>query len=207
MPVSITLTLNDEGIAALANALGVAIANGGGQPALTPAADPKPPKAAAKTPAKEEKAAEPPAEQESEQEAPTTDLATDEQLAAVKEAADGADLNDVRTSLIDFYTGQGYDKKEAQKLVADMDEDSLRSYYADYLARLLVDETGEYCTDYETPYIATRNDDGKAVKHWVKGGVTMTAEEVKEAGLEDPAAPPKEEKKKKAPPLPKRGKK
>lgn len=206
MPVTLNLavTLSDEDAAKLA-----ALVNGGAQPALNPKSDPphvsdgKKGKKGAAPPA--EPAAEEPAAQTAgdSEEAPTTDLVTEKQLEIAKETADAADLDDVRAQLTDYYVGQGSSKKDVQNAISSMSEDDLRAAYNDYLARLVVDETGDFTGDFETPYIAVRIDDGKEVKHWILGGVTLTPEEVAEKKLADPeakAAP------KKGPALPSRKK-
>lgn len=199
MPVTITLTIQDADIAKFAAAI-----LGGSQPAITPnvvppAAEAEAPAAAAPaTTGKKKganKAAEPaPApEPEPQQEAPTVDLVTPEQLAEVSATADGTSADDQRAQLTDFYLGMGHAKADVQNLLTSMNDEELKGQYAEYLARILVNKDdgtpGEFTADFDTPYIATRIDDGKPVLHWVKGGVTMTAEECEAAKLADPNAP------------------
>ena len=202
MPIEFQITLSDESIAKLASAL-----LGGSAPSVTASTTPPavadgkkkgaPKPAPAPAPAAEEPAAEEPAAE------PTTDLVTDAQKATAKDTADAADIDNIRSELSDYYIGQGSDKKEVQNAITAMGEPELREAYLDYLARLVM-EDGEFTGDFETPYIAARVNDGVETKCWVKGGVTMSDEEVKAAKLADPNAKPAAVKK--GPALPKRGK-
>lgn len=202
MPTEITLVLSDESIAKLASAI-----LGGTAPAINSKVDPPAAAAGKKGAAKKEEkapAAEAPPAEPAADEAPTTDLVTEKQQAAAKDTADQTGLDDIRAQLTDFYVGQGSDKKEIQNAISSMSEDDLRAAYLDYLARLVIDETGDFTGDFDTPYLAARVNDGKETLFWVKGGVTMTDEEVKAAKLADPnakAAAPK-----KGPALPSRKK-
>jgi hypothetical protein len=195
--MKITLELPQEAIQALASA--IAEAMGGatpsdGRPELTAAATP-PSVQDKKKPTKTEA---PPVEEPEDE--PTDDLVTDAQLESVKEAAADAELDDVRASLADYYISAGEEKKSVNSTISGMSEEDLRAAYADYLARLLPDDKdGEFCEDYETPYIATRVFGGEEVKKWVLGGLTLTDEQVEEKELGDP-----NETKKKGPALPKR---
>lgn len=180
MPISITLTLSDEDIAKLASAI-----LGGSAPAINAKTDP--PAAPAGRKSKKEQAAPAPAEPPAE-EAQTTDLVTEKQQAAAKDTVDATSLDDIRAQLTDFYVTQGSDKKEIQNAISSMSEEDLRGAYLEYLARLVIDSTGEFTGDFETPYLAARVDDGKEVMHWIKGGVTLTSEEVTAAKLPDPNA-------------------
>jgi hypothetical protein len=192
MPITITLTVDDENLAKVIAAL-----NGGSAPALTPKSDPpavsdgkpkgkatKPAAAPAAAPAEPEPAAEAPAAEEE----ASTDLVTEKQKEAAQETSDATDINDVRGQLTDYYVGQGSSKKEVQNAIAGMSEEELRAAYLDYLARLVVDATGEFTADFETPYLAARINDGKEANAWIKGGVTLTDEQCAELKLADPNA-------------------
>lgn len=191
MSLSFTITIDDENLAKVVSALA-----GGSAPVLTgktspPAVADKPAKADKKADKKaeqaaaaaEEAAAEPAAEEEA-----TTDLVTEKQKEAATETAAQTDLDDIRGQLTDYYVGQGSSKKDVQSAIAGMSEDELRAAYLDYLARLVVDTTGEFTADFDTPYIAARINDGKEANAWVKGGVTLTDEQCAELKLADPNA-------------------
>jgi hypothetical protein len=190
MSLSFTITIDDENFAKVVSAF-----TGGSAPALTtksspPAvADTKPSKKADKkveqAAAAEEAAAAP--EPASEEDA-TTDLVTEKQKEAATETSEQTDLDDIRGQLTDYYVGQGSSKKEVQNAIASMGEPELRAAYLDYLARLVVDATGEFAADFETPYLAARINDGKEALAWVKGGVTLTPEQCAELKLADPNA-------------------
>lgn len=185
MPVNITITIADEDLAKVASAL-----LGGTKPGLTdktspPAVSDK--KADKKADKRQEQAAAE-AEAAAAQQEPTTDLVTEKQKEQAEATAKETGLDDIRAQLTDYYVGQGSSKKEVQNAIASMGEEELRSAYLDYLARLVRDEDGEFTEDFETPYIATRIDDGAEIKRWVVGGVTLTDEQVAEKKLADPNA-------------------
>lgn len=195
--MKITLELPPEAIQALALAIAEAMGTAtDGRPELTAAATP--PAVQDKKKSAPAKAEEPPVEEAADE--PTDDLVTDAQLESVKDAANDTELDDVRSSLADYYISAGEDKKSVNSTISGMSEEDLRAAYADYLARLVVDDKdGAFCEDYETPYIATRVFGGEEVKKWVVGGLTLTDEQVEEKELGDPT-----ETKKKGPALPKR---
>jgi len=179
--------------------------------------EPPPQTVPAKTvdkPAKASKKAAPEPEEEPEDEEPeeeadeeeedeeSDDLVTPEQLAAVEETAEEAEIDTARSELLDFHVLQGNKKKEVAAILAEMSDEEIKKEYADYLARLLVaDEDGnfDFASDMETPYQAIRIFDGEEVVKWVRGGLTLSDEEVAELGLdaeeeeeeEEPAPPPK----------------
>lgn len=188
MPITITLTVSDEDLSKVISAL-----NGTSTPALTSKSSP--PAVADAKPAKGKAKAEPPPEPEpaaeepaAEEEEATTDLVTEKQKAGATETAAATELDEIRGQLTDYYTGQGSSKKEVQNAIAGMSEEELRAAYLDYLARLVVDATGEFTADFETPYLAARINDGKEANAWVKGGVTLTDEQCAELKLADPNA-------------------
>jgi hypothetical protein len=191
MSLSFTITIDDENFAKVVSAF-----TGGGATVLTgksspPAvADSKPSKKADKkveqaAAAAEEAAAEPEAAAEEE---PTTDLVTEKQKEAAAETSEQTELDDIRGQLTDYYVGQGSSKKEVQNAIASMGEPELRAAYLDYLARLVVDATGEFTADFDSPYLAARINDGKEANAWIKGGVTLSDEQCAELKLADPNA-------------------
>jgi hypothetical protein len=193
MPVTFTITVDDENLSKVIAAL-----NGGAAPALTGKSDPPPvsdgkPKGKATKPSAAAPAAPaepeaPAAEEPAAEEEATTDLVTEKQKEAATETAAQTELDDIRSQLTDYYVGQGSAKKEVQNAIAGMSEDELRAAYLDYLARLVVDATGEFTADFETPYLAARINDGKEANAWIKGGVTLTEEQCAELKLADPNA-------------------
>lgn len=203
MPITINFsaTIEDADVAKILAGLGVKANPTISDPTPgTAAADPA---KATKTKApKAAKAAEP----EPAPEAQTDDQGaiTDEQFDAVKDSAAAASKEDMVSNLTDFFQARGLSAKEASATISDLDDDALRSEYADYLARLWVDEKGDFTPDFTTAYIANRTFDDKIVKKWVKGGITMTDEEVTAEGLADPEAPAPAAPVRRA--LPKRGK-
>jgi hypothetical protein len=193
MPITIKLTVEDEDLAKVIAAL-----TGGSAPALTTKSDPPPvsdgkkgkaaAKPAAAPPAEAPAAEEPAAEEPAAEEEATTDLVTEKQKEGAAETAAQTELDDIRGQLTDYYVGQGSSKKEVQNAIAGMSEEELRAAYLDYLARLVVDATGEFTADFETPYLAARINDGKEANAWIKGGVTLTPEQCAELKLADPNA-------------------
>lgn len=185
MPITIKLTVEDEDLAKVIAAL-----TGGAAPALTSKSDPpavNDGKKKATTKPAAAPAEPPPAEPAAEEEA-TTDLVTEKQKEGAAETAAATELDEIRGQLTDYYVGQGSAKKEVQNAIAGMSEEELRAAYLDYLARLVVDATGEFTADFETPYLAARINDGKEANAWVKGGVTLTDEQCAELKLADPNA-------------------
>jgi hypothetical protein len=191
MPIKLTIEIADEDVAKFLNL--VKSGDTSGNPPATATTDPAPVsdgkrgrKAANKEQAAEQQpAADPPAQ---EQAPNTADLVTQEQMEISAETAKAAEPDDMRAQLTDYYTGQGSSKKDVQNALSAMSDDELREAYHDYLARLVVDEAKDFTADFTTPYLAVRIDNGKEAKRWVKGGVTLTDEEVKEAKLADPNA-------------------
>lgn len=188
MPLEFKIVIDDENLAKLVSAL-----TGGAAPVLTSKTDPPAvsdgkKKAAGKAPAAApaEPPAEPPADPATAE--PTTDLVTEKQKEAAAETAAATELDDIRGQLTDYYVGQGSSKKEVQNAIAGMSEEELRSAYLDYLARLVVDATGDFTADFETPYLAARINDGAEATAWIKGGVTLTPEQCAELKLADPNA-------------------
>ena len=187
MPITITLTVSDEDLAKVVSALA-----GGSAPVLTPKSTPPAvadkPKSSKKVEQAAAAAAEEAAAAETPAEDPVTDLVTEKQQEAAKDTVDQTAIDDIRGQLTDYYVGQGSSKKEVQNAIAGMSDDELRAAYLDYLARLVVDATGEFTADFDSPYIATRINDGKEANAWVKGGVTLTDEQCAELKLADPNA-------------------
>lgn len=138
-------------------------------------------------------------EDDEDEEEETTDLVTEEAREFVSETVADAEISDIRSELLDFYVAQGHDKDEISSTLADMDDDELRGEYGDYCARLVkIDDKGEmtFIDDFEEPYKAQRVNDGETALAWVRGGITLTDEEVKAEKLGDPNAKPE----KKGPP-------
>lgn len=138
------------------------------------------------------KKAEPEPEPQAEEDDPedTVDLVTEDQRAFVQETADDADLAEIRADLLEYHVGLGNDQEEISATLADMDEPEIRAAYADYLARLVVDDGKEemdFTDSFETPYKAHRVNDGVTSLKWIVGGATLTDDDVKARKLGDPA--------------------
>ncbi len=172
----------------------------GGAPAETVPADTsdepggKAPSRKRKAPAKTKKEPEPePEEEEEEEEEDTTDLVTGDQLEYVQETADEAEIEDIRSELLQFYVDQGNETEDISSTLADMSDEELRVAYADYLARLVCEDgkTLEFIADFNKPYKASRVNDGETKLFWIAGGITLSEEDVKAKKLGDPNGKPK----------------
>ncbi|MBD3261640.1 MAG: hypothetical protein GF334_08175 [Candidatus Altiarchaeales archaeon] len=130
------------------------------------------------------------------------DLVTEEQLTFVDENFEKKSAEEMRTELAEFYEAFGDDPEDIANEVSSLKGKALTSAYKDYLARLVTENTDgeieDFLSDWEEPYRATRLNNGEEELCWVKAGLTLTEDEVKEAGLPDPAEKPKPAKKKAA---------
>jgi hypothetical protein len=205
MSSTLTITLNDEAIEALATAIAAKLGGAApdNKPELQPVADP--PAAAdkqSKGKGKSKAEPEPPPAEEpaAEEPAPTTDLVTQKQIDSITASVEGTDVAQQRDDLTTYYVGQGQPDADVRATLASMSNEEVAAAFTDYLARLVVDETGEFPADFETPYIATRINDGVESLKWVIGGVTLTDEQCAEKKLADPNKKAEEKK----PALPKR---
>jgi len=118
-----------------------------------------------------------------------TDLVTDEQQAFVAETVAAADIDEIKSQLLDYFVSQGNPKDEISSTLVQMDEAELRAAYADYTCRLVIEKDDgemEFTPSFEDPYKASRISEGEQKLHWVKGGVTLSDEDVKAAKLPDP---------------------
>jgi hypothetical protein len=150
-----------------------------------PAAEPEP------EPAAEEPAAE-------EQPADDSDLVTDAQKEFVADTVAQAEIENIKSELLDYFVSQGNAKEEIASTLAGMSEEELRAAYTDYTARLVIEKDGgemEFTSSFTDAYKASRVSGGETKLHWIKGGVTLDEETCKAEKLADPnkkapAAPP-----------------
>jgi hypothetical protein len=121
------------------------------------------------------------------------DAPTDAQLEFAAETADAAEIDQIKAELLDFYVNQGEKSNDISASLAEMSDEELRLAYKDYLARLVInkdDGTLDFTGDFETAYKAERVNADATALFWVKGGITLSDDEVKAAKLGDPNAKP-----------------
>lgn len=159
----------------------------------------------AKPPAKAKPAAEPEPEPAAEEPAAEeagagddTDLVTDAQKKFVADTVAQAEIENIKSELLDYFVSQGNAKEEIASTLAGMSEEELRGAYTDYTARLVIEKDDgelEFTSSFTDAYKASRVSGGETKLHWVKGGVTLDEETCKAEKLADPnkkapAAPP-----------------